>query len=270
MSDLTPESDIKSELKYHFETCNPKLYGLNSMCMKYKDQSKLVLGLYYFDQMNIYGYAISPDPTDRTQEAFAIFQSLSQTLPETIETYYAWTMMGRCYVTGIGIAENTLEAIIWFEKAADKGLASAIQELLRIYSHTQRFNDVIRIYELAHKFGFLGAAEALFELYADNPLVKNLNKASDWLAMVDNVNLTSPWLVRRILLGGEFEWRTQHHQYWLALNPKSNFKNQVFTLLLISKCRSVSKFRFTSLLVKNVSLCIIKHLARASFIDLNT
>ena len=40
--------------------------------------------------------------------------------------------MGVCYEAGIGVEQNINQALIWYKKAADKGIIEAQTALLRI------------------------------------------------------------------------------------------------------------------------------------------
>ena len=274
-------SDIKSDIELYFKLCcdwkkkNIEVTKfMYNMCGRLKDKSALFLGLYHFhtltsDEHNSFVRDFSNE-SERDHQAFEIFIKLAKIQLETIETYYAWYMIGQCYNIGVSVAEDRDKAYHWFKKAGDKGIAIACSALGDMYRDDKMFDKSIVAFEGAYNYGIDRAANFLFRLYASEPAIKDLNKAYYWSTKVTHLDSISRTHLIDILATGQFEWTQQHHQYWSHLKmtfvmEKTTFKkenstvlhqitftDQVFMILLISKFRTHSNFSFTNFLTKDI------------------
>ena len=111
-----------------------------------------------------------------------------------------------------------------------------------------------------------------------------INKAYYWSVRAPKLGPYSCSLLDNILATGQFEWIQQHHQYWSHLEMKCTvektmfgkqssiithhvvFADQVLVIILISKFRTQSCFKFTNLLTRDIAICIIKQLAHVWFL----
>lgn len=272
MNIISEECHIKSQLELFFKLCcdcketEDAAKRRNDFYERLKDESKIFLGLYHYSH-------------NRDQMAFEIFSSIAMTTTETVETYYAWYMIGQCYNLGIIVKPDKDEAHEWFKKAADKGIPVACAALGMCYQKSKMFEKAVDAYERAFNYGFSHTAVNIFKIYMSETSIKDINKAYYWSTKADKLDSLSHSLLGDILATGQFEWTQQHHQYWSHLRIKFvmektvfgkessivshyiTFMDQVFVILLISKFRAKSNFEFTKLLTKDVSISVIKQLA---------
>ena len=282
MSVKSNESFIESQKKLYIEWHGVITQEWHNICGRLKDHSKLFLGLYHYHnlcehapEIYVVGNSYSMGLRGRRdRQAFEIFQSLLNTEQgcptETLEIYYTWYMIGRCYRWGSGVDRDISEALKWFKKAADKRIPGACDELASLYMFDDMYEKAIKVYEDAFNFGHVWAAKRLFRLYADTNAITNFGKAYQWSLKVPKLGRHSRCLLENILATGQFEWTQKYHQYWSRLQTEFitkktlfgkerstsyfiTFGDQAFLILLISKFRSRSRFKFTDLLTRDVA-----------------
>ena len=76
--------------------------------------------------------------------------------------------LGYCYYTGIGVAEDEAEAVIWFRKAADRGQPRALFLLGECYEEGNgvqaNLQKALEYYQKAADKGYKSAQEAIARL----------------------------------------------------------------------------------------------------------
>ena len=283
MSIVSYETSIMSNIELYFKFDGDKESKTRyNLCGKLKDESKLFLGWYHFhniieDEDGCFT-CTTINEGERDHQAFEIFQSLANSPVETIETYYARFMLGFCYLREIGIVRDKEKACEWLNKAIVKELPKLAIAVGRLYAENGLVKEAIIVYEWAFNFGVLSAAEEIFKLYASNTLIKDFDKAYYWSLKAPELDLTSRDFLYEILRTGHFDWTQRHHRYFSAyvirippnICPNDTldyikFGDQVFVILLISKFRLRSNFKFTHLLTRDIGICIIRQLSRFWF-----
>lgn len=289
MMDTYQHFNIKTQIEGYFKLSdndddNNNMESIYNLCWQLKNDSMLFLGLYHYHALvdQDHGSLIHDwrDVRDRSRLALNIFRSLAISPTETIETYYSWYMIGQCYQLGSGVKVDANEACEWFKKAADKKIPIAYSGLGSLYRHNDMFEQAVESYEIAFKYGLVGAAKALFQLYATAPSIKDFNKAYDWATKSNITDFESRYLLNAILATGHFDWTPKTHRYWSHLRMEFlvktvmcdrtsltvlhhiTFTDQVFVILLISKFRTQSQFKFANFLTKDIGISIIRQLAR--------
>lgn len=293
MSIKSREIYIESLLQLFVKLRGRPTAKMYNICGQLKDHSKLFLGLYhYYDLVDcgndIYVFDTSlVDHDDRMKQSFDIFLSLLNPgqgcLTEPLELCYTWYMIGQCYLLGSGVVKDINEAITWLKKAAAMGVTDAYDDLAWCYAYKDMNEEAINVYETAFNSGCLWAAEFIFQLYATKQKIKDIVKAYHWSTKARELSSYSCSLLENILATGQFEWTQQYHQYWPHSKTKGTtkkilfgnetltscgitFADQVFVILLISKFRITSRFKFTNLLMKDIAISIIKQLGQIWFL----
>lgn len=152
-----------------------------------------------------------------------------------------------------------------------QGIALANCSLGFLLVQKGQFEMGISLLKKAFNCGVLGVAESLFRIYSESSSNQDLIKAYYWSAKAPKLGVLSYCVLDQMLVTGKFEWTQHHHHYWSRLNKiylaetnfshQTTFTDQVFVILLISKVRALSRFKFANYLNKNVGLSIIKQLA---------
>lgn len=277
-------SDKDAQITLFFKLC----YDLKedqealNLCWKLKNAGLLFFGLYHFKTISKKEdgtvYTTSEDEQKRESISFEIFNSFADPLTENLETYYAWIMLGSCYRFGRGVDKSKDQAYIWYNKAADKGVAFADYSLGYMYMIDKEFETAQYYLKKAADNGWDRANLKLGLLYFSK--VVDYNLAYHYLMAAAKLNKSSKNMLGKILATGCIEWNISNHKYWINTNVTSilrlkqadkeidkvvyvtSFVEQVLTLLLISKFRQVSRKTHVFHISRMVVLSIIKPLAR--------
>ncbi len=116
--------------------------------------------------------APQPTPEEMFQHGKAAYGAEQYT--EAIEWYSkaaeqgvaeAQYRLGRCYYNGKGVSQNSEEAVRWFRKAAEQGDAEALYDLGHCYYYgegvTKDLEEAVKWYHKAAEQGHIGAQEIL-------------------------------------------------------------------------------------------------------------
>ena len=284
MTALAQKCGLTSQIELYFDLYNDDDFdAMYNLCGRLKDESMFFQGLYHYHTLiKMESGRFDHDcenVLERNQDAFEIFEAVGNSSVETIETYYAWYMMGKCYESGIGTYKNTSQAHEYLKKAAEKELPVACWDLGSMHILNGHLEEGLCLWEKTAESGYRYFIDELVQLYVLNKQMQDFDKACYWASKANNLNFYSRSRLRTMLASCQIEWIQKYHLCWVHLDLELSRKNvpydscifgidriaftdQVFVILLISKFRSQSRFKFTSLLTKDVGLSIIKQLAK--------
>lgn len=231
---MSHECYLQSQLELYFNLYDNEENNNNefvyNLCGRLKDESQLFLGLYHYNYLCELDHGrVDSDPSstrERDCQSLEIFAALAKSEIETIETYYAWYMLGRCRELGFGVDYDDGEALKWYKKAASKGLPVACCKVGSIYSDDGQVQRGIELFAKALNGGYIHAADYLLQVYVLDQSVKDLNIAYYWATKATNVspdpcqaklNSYSRFLLKNMLSTGQFEWTQQQHHWWSRL-----------------------------------------------------
>lgn len=210
------------------------------------------------------------------KRAFEIFNSVCSLKKDTLKTYYAWFMIGRCYYLGRGVEQDILIGIKWYKKAAKKGHDLANYYLGYHYRNIRQYEKAILAFEQSAKCYNRLAIIELADIYTTSVLSKNLLKAYDYLLILYQPDSHCLDLMAIIMNTANINWDFKNHQYWSNLEWTINttkfnksvclksvkFTHQVFILMLISKYRHVSNSSYILIFNKFIAVSVIRQLAK--------
>jgi uncharacterized protein len=87
--------------------------------------------------------------------------------------------LGTAYLYGVGVKQGDFEAVTWYRRAAEQGLADAQYNLGHMYDQKQDYKEAIRLYEMSVEQGNKDGMVDLGWMYEHGEGVnKNLIKAT--------------------------------------------------------------------------------------------
>ena len=241
----TSQEYLRSKLELYFNLfSDDDEESIYNLCGQLKDEYQgLFLGLYHYHILVELEHNRFVHDTDKIHErnrlAFEIFNAMANTTTETIETYYAWYMIGDCYEMGYGVQADEKEAFEWFKKAAGKEIPVGCWKLGSKHVYDRKFEQGIDLLTMALTRGFMQAGDDLVQLYILTEELRDFNKACHWAAKATKLNSQSRSLLTCILKTGQIEWTHERHQCWAHLRLELNMNGEHITahiaFLLLTK-----------------------------------
>ena len=180
------------------------------------------------------------------------------------------------------------KAIHYYKCAIERGNDDSMNALGILYHEgvavRQDLSKAVYYYTMAAEKGNDYAARNLAAMYeVGEGVKKNINKAAQLYLDSSFTEKSKKKLCELVKKHPHVQWSTVMHKYWPKLETNSFFYNdslshfshirrnplfqriklqhQIFTLLLVSKCRAKAKFAPTNFIVHGVALVIIKNLS---------
>lgn len=240
-------------------------------CLKLRKQNLLFEGMYHHllltsEPVDEYTHFVSQNKRQRQELAFKIFRTYANKQNPDIETHYVWNMIGFCYHYGLGVKRRQSKAIKWFSKAAKAGNKFSYCNLGNINWKLNHVKKSIQCYErAAAEFSKL-AIVRLAHIHNDYEPFRDLHLAYYWYTQAIDLSSDDLSGLEDIIIKLQIPWSVDNHRFWpnpgITLgSQRISFKQQILMLLMVSKYRHQSTLKYTSILSKDITFCIIHQLS---------